>query len=89
MTEPSLELMTFPCRFAVKIMGKQHEAFVSTMIEVVRVHAPDLNEADVVHRASSGGRYQAVTITIDAISRQQMDTIYQALTAHEMVKVVL
>lgn len=81
--------MEFPCRFPLKIMGERHEAFVTTVIEVVRVHAPDLSEDDVVERASSTGRYQSVTITVTAISREQLDRIYLALTSHELVKVVL
>jgi len=89
MTEPRKEIMEFPCRFPLKIMGERHEAFVTTVIEVVRVHAPDLSEDDVVERASSTGRYQSVTITVTAISREQLDRIYLALTSHELVKVVL
>ena len=89
MTQRAQELFEFPCRFPLKIMGERHEAFVSTVSEVVRVHAPDLSEQDVVLRESSGGRYLAVTITVTATSREQLDTIYLALTRHEMVKVVL
>lgn len=89
MTEARKELIEFPCRFPLKIMGERHEAFVTTIIEVVRVHAPDLAEVDVVARESSGGRYQALTVTVNATSREQLDTIYLALTSHEMVKVVL
>jgi putative lipoic acid-binding regulatory protein len=89
MTEARQELIEFPCRFPLKVMGERHEAFITTVIEVVRVHAPDLTEQDVVARESSTGRYQAVTVTITATSRLQLDTIYLALTGHEMVKVVL
>jgi putative lipoic acid-binding regulatory protein len=89
MTDSRKELMEFPCRFPLKVMGEQHEALVATVIEVVRQHAPELTEADVTLRTSSGGRYQALTVTVTATSRQQLDTIYLALTSHAMVKVVL
>jgi putative lipoic acid-binding regulatory protein len=89
MPEPSLELIEFPCRFPLKIMGERHDAFVATIVEVVRVHAPDLGDEDVVLRASSSGRYQSLTVTVTATSRAQLDTIYLALTSHAMVKVVL
>jgi hypothetical protein len=89
MVDQSKELMEFPCRFPLKIMGERHEAFVATVVEVVRVHAPDVTEADVVLRESSGGRYHAVTVTVTATSRQQLDHIYLSLTSHPMVKVVL
>ncbi|BEV71322.1 MULTISPECIES: YbeD family protein [unclassified Paludibacterium] len=89
MTQPSKELLEFPCRFPLKIMGERHDAFAATIFEVVRVHAPDLAEHDVVLRESSSGRYLSATVTVTATSRQQLDTIYLALTSHHMVKVVL
>jgi putative lipoic acid-binding regulatory protein len=89
MTDSRKELIEFPCRFPLKVMGERHDACVATVIEVVRVHAPELSEADVVLRASSGGRYQALTVTVTATSRPQLDAIYMALTSHSMVKVVL
>ena len=36
-------------------------------------------------RASRGGRYLAVTVTVRAQSRDQLDDIYRALSAHERV----
>lgn len=89
MTQRAQEPFEFPCRFPLKIMGERHEDFVNTLFEVVRVHAPDLAEHDVQLRESSGGRYLSLTITVTATSREQLDTIYLALTRHEMVKVVL
>ncbi|POA96665.1 MULTISPECIES: YbeD family protein [Chromobacterium] len=89
MSDEKQELMEFPCRFPLKIMGERHEAFVSTITEVVRIHAPDLAEIDVVLRESSGGRFYALTVTITATSRQQLDNIYLSLTGHPMVKMVL
>ena len=40
-------------------------------------------------RPSSGGKYLGVTITVTATSREQLDDLYRALTAHPLVKVVL
>ena len=40
-------------------------------------------------RASSGGNYLALTCTIRATSREQLDALYRDLTGHPMVKVVL
>jgi putative lipoic acid-binding regulatory protein len=89
MTAASQELFEFPCRFPLKIMGEQHVDFASTIVDLVRGHAPDLDERDVSLRASSSGRYQSLTITVTATSRQHLDTLYLALTSHSMVKVVL
>ncbi|CUA84254.1 MULTISPECIES: YbeD family protein [Gulbenkiania] len=87
MTERA-ELLEFPCRFPLKIMGEHHDTFVSTIVEVVRVHAPDLADDDIELRGSSSGRYTSVTVTVTATSRTQLDDLYRALTGHPMVKVV-
>ena len=89
MSDEKQELMEFPCRFPLKIMGERHDEFVATITEVVRIHAPDLAEIDIVLRESSGGRFYALTVTVTATSRQQLDNIYLSLTGHPMVKMVL
>ena len=83
------ELMEFPCRFPIKVMGERHEEFVVTITEDVRVNAPDLADHDVTLRESSNGRFYALTVTVTATSRQQLDNIYLSLTGHPMVKMVL
>jgi len=40
-------------------------------------------------RPSRGGNYLGITLTVTATSREQLDALYGALTAHPMVKVVL
>ena len=45
--------------------------------------------ATIEMRASSGGNYIGLTLTITATSREQLDNLYRALTGHPMVKVVL
>ena len=47
------------------------------------------SETTIELRDSSGGKYQGITITITATSREQLDELYRTLTSHPMVKVVL
>ncbi len=89
MSEEQKELMEFPCRFPIKVMGEKHPDFHPTIFEVVRVHAPDLDITDIVMRDSSSGRYVSLTITVTAISREQLDDIYRALSSHSLVKFAL
>lgn len=86
---PADALFEFPCRFPVKVMGERHEALQAQVIEVVRVHAPDLDEVDVVVRESSSGKYLSLTVTVNAQNRAQLDAIYLSLTSHPLVKIVL
>ena len=84
--EPLLE---FPCDFPIKIMGARVDGFAQAVAEVVLVHAPDFNSATMEMRPSSKGNYLSLTCTIRATSKDQLDALYRALTAHPMVKVVL
>jgi putative lipoic acid-binding regulatory protein len=82
-------LLEFPCDFPIKVMGAAAEDFDTLVVEIIRRHADDLAESDVQMRPSSGGRYLSVTVTIRATSRAQLDRIYQELSAHERVLMVL
>ncbi len=82
-------LLEFPCRFPIKAMGLDDGAFETLVVELVRKHVPDLGEAAVASRASQGGKYLSVTITVTATSRDQLDNIYRELTACEQVLMAL
>jgi uncharacterized protein len=81
--------LVFPTDFPIKIMGKRVDHFARDIVAVVREHAPDFDPATLELRASSGGNYLSVTATVRATSREQLDTLYRALTSHPLVKVVL
>ena len=81
--------LEFPVDFPVKAMGRAGEDFDATVVELVRRHAPGLHEDAVRVRASEGGRYISVTVTVRAESREQLDNIYRELTAHEQVLMAL
>lgn len=82
-------LLEFPCRFPIKAMGKAGADFDALVVQIVRRHAPDLTEGAVSSRPSKGGRWVSVTVTIQATSRKQLDAIYQALSDHDRVVMVL
>jgi len=90
MTEPSEESpLKFPCEFPIKVMGKPENGFHAHVVEIVRRHTPDLDESLITLRDSSGGKYIAITVTIQARSRKQLDAIYQELTDSERVIMAL
>jgi len=82
-------LLKFPCEFPIKAMGRAEQEFDSLVVGLVRRHYPDLREGAVKTRLSNGGRYMAVTITITAQNREQLDNIYMELTADERVLMAL
>ena len=89
MTEPTESLIEYPSDFPIKIMGAHHDAFAQTMVEVVILHDPTFHEGKMEMRPSSKGAYLALTVTVRATSREQLDNLYRALSSHPMVKVVL
>jgi putative lipoic acid-binding regulatory protein len=85
MSEQQQTLLEFPCRFPIKAMGKAGEDFDALVVQLVRRHVPDLNEAAVTLRQSSGGKWVSVTVVVEATSKKQLDAIYRDLSAHEKV----
>ena len=82
-------LLTFPCAFPIKVMGRTQDGFAQAIVLVVQKHAPDFDAGSVEMRASSAGKYLSLTCTINATSREQLDDLYRDLTSHPMVAMVL
>lgn len=82
-------LIEYPSDFPIKIMGTMHTEFAQTMLELVLQHDPEFDAAKMEMRASGNGNYLAITVTVRATSREQLDNLYRALSSHPMVKVVL
>jgi len=82
-------LLRFPCDFPIKIMGQRQDGFAQAVLDVILRHAPDFDAAGMEMRPSAKGNYMSLTCTIRAISRSQLDALYQELSGHPLVKVVL
>ena len=82
-------LLEFPCQFPVKAMGLTCDALEIAVIEIINRHVDDLGEGALSMRPSKNGKYTAITITITAQSKQQLDAIYMDLTACEHVSIAL
>jgi putative lipoic acid-binding regulatory protein len=81
--------MEFPCRFPLKTIGKNTAGFETTIVEIVRRHAPDLQDHEISSRLSKDGKYVSITTTFTAESREQLDGLYYELSSHEQVMMVL
>jgi uncharacterized protein len=82
-------LIEYPSLFPIKVMGLSSEDFVGAITQVAKQFDPFFDASTVELRPSSSGKYMGVTITVTATSREQLDNLYMALTAHPQVKVVL
>ena len=81
-------LIEYPSRFPIKVMGAKVDGFVHAVTELAHRFDPTFDASTVELRDSRAGNYLGVTITITATSREQLDDLYRALSAHPLVKVV-
>jgi uncharacterized protein len=88
-TNSTPPLIAFPCTFPIKVMGKTHGEFATTMVTAIQVIVPEFSAEHVDMRASSGGKYISLTCRVYVMSQQQLDDVYRMLTAHPMVKFAL
>ncbi len=89
MTAPAESLIEYPSQFPIKVMGTKADGLVQAITLIARQFDPAFDATTIELRESKGGKYLGVTITVTATSRAQLDALYQALSTHPMVKVVL
>ncbi|MBF0219785.1 MAG: DUF493 domain-containing protein [Gammaproteobacteria bacterium] len=82
-------LLQFPCEFPVKAMGRHSAHFTDLVVATISQHAGTIETAMVSCRPSRNGNYSAVTVTITATSKQQLDAIYIALNSLPDVQMTL
>lgn len=98
-------LIEYPCDFPVKIMGQvgslagapasaaslehRRQEFTQAVLMMVKHHAPDFDDATLEVRISKKNNYLSLTCTVRAVSREQLDALYQELCDHPLVVMVL
>lgn len=87
--EPKESLLTFPCDFTIKVIGTTSDEFEVAVYGIIHKHVPNLSEGAIQLRPSSNGKYQAITVTVRAESKTQLDSIYQDLTSSPLVIMAL
>jgi putative lipoic acid-binding regulatory protein len=83
------DLLEFPCEFPIKMMGRDQPEFRDAALAIVERHAGRIEESAVRVAASSNGNFLAITVTITAENRAQLDSIYRDLSDHEQILVAL
>lgn len=89
MTHDQVPLLQFPCEFVIKIFGVASDEFEMEVITIIRKHIKELGENAIRSRPSKDGKYLALTITIDAESKEQIDEIYRSLSSSPLVLMAL
>jgi putative lipoic acid-binding regulatory protein len=89
MADREESLLTFPCDFPIKVMGRDDARFRETAISLIETHTGKLPDDAISTSSSRKGNFLSITVTINAKSQQQLDDIYQSLTDHEDILVAL
>lgn len=63
--------------------------FIQVVLMIVKRHAPDFDEAGLEVKFSRKNTYLSLTCTVRAVSREQLDALYQELCDHPMVVMAL
>ncbi len=87
MTEPPR--IEFPCDYPIKVVSNNSPELVSELMSVVRQFAPATTAENVSLRDSKKGTYTSVTFMIEATGEPQLKALFEALMAHEAVRLVL
>lgn len=82
-------LIEFPCHFPIKVMGKVHDSFTTTVIKIIQTQNKKFDPSTIEMKGSSEGRYISLTCFVYVISKVELDNIYRSLSSHPMIKVVL
>jgi putative lipoic acid-binding regulatory protein len=89
MTDDQTTLHQFPCEFVIKIFGLRDDQFEIEALSIIRKHVDELREDAIQSRPSKDGKYLALTVSITADSKEQLDHIYQELSANTHVLMTL
>lgn len=82
-------LLVFPCQLPIKVMGEAQAELDTLVLQILGEHVADISQVQIHSRASQHGRYVAITAIITATHKQQVDAIYQALSAHPKILMAL
>ncbi|GHB61629.1 UPF0250 protein [Psychrosphaera saromensis] len=81
------ELLDFPCQQTFKVMGLAQDDLPAKIITVLQTISP--NDYSPTIKPSSKGTYHAVSIRVTVSSKEQMEQIYNELSAIDIVRYVL
>ncbi len=82
-------LLKFPCSFPIKMMGRDTPEFRETARSLVERHTGPINDAAINDALSRKGNFVSITITVNALSQEQLDDIYHDVSSHEDVLMAL
>ena len=82
-------VLEFPCRWPVKAMVEAGDDSLHDVLTVIARHAELPADHEVKIRPSRHGRFESITVVVEAQSRRHLEIIYTEIRALEVVKMTL
>ncbi|WP_116964796.1 YbeD family protein [Fastidiosibacter lacustris] len=79
----------FPCQFPIKIMANPQKEVVEFVLNTLEKYVDEPDKIEFSTRESKTGKYISITAIFEATSKEQLDNIYQTLSAHKEIHMVL
>mgnify|MGYP005673531803 CR=1 FL=1 len=83
------EGIEYPILFPIKVIGASTPRYQELVLDILRKHAPDVDNHKVVTSESKTNKYTSLTCTFLAESREHLEIIYSALKASPLVSIVI
>ena len=87
--EDNAPKIEFPCDYPLKAIGSNSIDLTSVVLDIVRVHAPDIDASKIVLNPSRNGTFVSVRFSIFASGPDQLKAIHESLMASDHIKMVL
>lgn len=81
--------LTFPTSFPIKAIGITKYNIRSILLSVLDHHQTEYAADSITELGSKNGKYSSVTVSITALSRKQLDDIYEGLQARPEIVMTL
>lgn len=88
MTE-SIQVYEFPCSLSIKAIGVDYDEYLQFVIDTVLDIIGNVEVSDVTSRKSAGDKYLSVTIPFTAQTREQLESVYQAINEDQRTRFVI
>ena len=82
-------VIEFPCEFPIKMMGRDTPEFRTTARGLIEHHVGPVADESIKTNLSGKGNFVSITVTVTAISQQQLDDIYRDVSGHDDVLMAL
>ena len=82
-------LIDFPTDFIIKVFGPNQQDFIDEISQLSIEHCEEPDTPKFAHQLSKNRQYVSISVTVYVTSKTNLDKIYQALTKHPLVKMVI